>query len=76
MGVKDKSLWERIRYRYTYIGTVERGGKLYKKYEKDSRIENPRKIFNIVLILVLLVLVSSLVIFLMHVGSESILPGR
>ena len=75
MGIKDKSLWEKIRYRYTYIGTVEREGKLYKKYEKDSRFENPRKIFNIVLILILLVLISSLVIFLMHVGSEAILPG-
>ena len=72
MGVKDKSLWEKIRYRYTYIGTVEREGKLYKKYEKTSRFQNPRKVLNIVIILLLLALISSLVIYLMHVGSEAI----
>ncbi len=76
MGVKDKSLWEKILYRYTYIGTVEREGRLYKKYEKNSRFENPRKIFNIIIILILIAIVSSLVVYLMHVSSEANLPGR
>jgi len=72
MGVKDKSLWERIRYRYTYISTVEREGKLYKKYEKVSRFKNPRKLFNIVLILILLALISSLILYLINIGGEAL----
>jgi hypothetical protein len=72
MGVKDKGLWERILYRYIYIGTVEREGKLYKKYEKVSRFKNPKKIFRIIVIMLLLLLISSLVLYLMRVGSEAV----
>ena len=72
MGVKDKSLWEKILYRYTYIGTVEREGKLYKKYEKFSRFKNPRKALNIILILLVLGVISILAVYLLNVGSESV----
>lgn len=72
MGVKNKSLAERIRYRYIYKGTVEREGKLYKKYEKIARFKNPRRILNIIIVLALVVMLSSLVIYLMRVGGESI----
>lgn len=72
MGVKDKSLWEKIQYRYVYVGTVEREGKLYKKYEKVSRFKNPRRFLKIVFILLLLVLISSLTMYLMRIGSEAV----
>ena len=75
MGVKDKGLWERLLYRYDYMGTVEREGKLYKKYEKTSRFKNPKKVLNAVFILLLLVIISSLVIYLMHIASEGAFSG-
>ena len=72
MGVKDKSLWERFQYRYIYIGTVEREGKLYKKYEKVSRFKNPKKAFRILVIILVLALIASLALYLMRVGSEAV----
>ncbi len=72
MGVKDKGLMEKILYRYTYIGTVEREGKVYKKYEKVSRFKNPKRLVRTVFVILLLIVVSSLVIFLMQVGNQSI----
>jgi len=71
MGIKDKSLWEKIQYRYIYMGTVEREGKLYKKYEKISRFKNPRRALNIIIILLLLVLISTIVLYLIQVGGST-----
>lgn len=75
MGVKDKGLWERFLYRYTYMGTVEREGKLYKKYEKIPRFKNPKKVLNTIFILFLLLSMSGVVIFLMHMAGERTSPG-
>jgi hypothetical protein len=70
MGVKDKSLWERIVYRYTYIGNVEREGKPYKKYEKAPRFKNLKNFLSVVFILLLILLISILVMQLTRIGSE------
>jgi hypothetical protein len=69
MGVKDKGLWERFLYRYIFKGSVEREGKLYKKYEKIPRFKNPKKVLSAVFILLLLVVISSFVIYLMQIAN-------
>jgi|GEM_PF-5461158 len=69
MGVKDKGLWERFLYNYKYIGTVEREGKFYKKYEKIPRFKNPRKVLNTLIILLIVIAVSILVIYMTQAGN-------
>jgi hypothetical protein len=56
--MKPKSLWERLQYKYEYLGQVEKNGEVYKKFKKRRRFEFVKKglktLFYIVLFVVAL----------------------
>jgi hypothetical protein len=53
--MRDRPLWEKIKYKYEYVGQVEKEGEAYKKYKKVRRFPVSKKILNITLFLILIV---------------------
>jgi hypothetical protein len=53
--MRKKPLWERLKYKYQFMGQVEKEGEIYKKYRKVRRFPISQKVasFLVYLILVL-----------------------
>ena len=58
--MRDRPLWEKIKYKYQYVGQVEKEGESYKKYKKVRRFPVSRKILNIILFTLLIVAILAL----------------
>lgn len=59
--MRDRPLWEKIKYKYEYVGQVEKEGEPYKKYKKVRRFPVPKKTLGTVLFALLILGILALV---------------
>jgi hypothetical protein len=59
--MRNNTLWEKIKYKYEYLGQVEKEGEVYKKYKKVRRLPVSKKVMTtfLYLILVLIILATA-----------------
>ncbi|HTZ11825.1 MAG TPA: hypothetical protein VMD04_05595 [Candidatus Margulisiibacteriota bacterium] len=72
--MRNKPFWEKIKYKYDYIGQVEKDGEVYKKYRKVRRFPITKKALGIVifiLIAVSLLALLNLIAGLFFAGTKA-----
>jgi hypothetical protein len=52
--MRNRPLWEKIKYKYEYVGQVEKDGEPYKKYKKVRRFPISRKMLSVTLFVLLI----------------------
>jgi hypothetical protein len=73
--MRNNTLWEKIKYRYEYLGQVEKEGEVYKKYKKVRRFPLSKKFITISLYLILILVVFAMAnlfanLFMAGIGAK------
>jgi hypothetical protein len=71
--MRDRPLWEKIKYKYEYVGQVDKDGESYKKFRKVRRFPVTKKTLSIILFVLLIAVilaVANLLTGLFFAGSS------